>query len=71
LYQSGVHVPLIIAGKEVTRMGEREDALIGGVDLFATIADIAGVSMANYQDSQTFKSLLTTTNTETRQYNIN
>jgi len=69
LYQSGVHVPLIIAGKEVTRMGEREDALIGGVDLFATIADIAGVSMANYQDSQTFKSLLTTTNTETRQYN--
>ncbi len=69
LYQGGIHVPLIVTGKDVLRKGEREDALIGGVDLFATIADIAGVSISNYQDSQTFKPLFTATDTESRTFN--
>jgi arylsulfatase A-like enzyme len=37
----GVHVPLVVSGAGVTRRGIREPALVNGVDLYATIADIA------------------------------
>ena len=48
LYQGGIHVPMVISGSMVDRKGEREDAMINSVDLFATISDIAGAS--NYED---------------------
>lgn len=69
LYQGGINVPMIIAGKGVTRFNQSEDALINLTDLFATIADIAGVSVSTINDSNSFKSLLTqNTNTNNRDY---
>ena len=44
-YEGGIHVPMYIAGPEVPidKQGDTCDALVNGVDLFATIASIAGV----------------------------
>lgn len=44
LYQGGIHVPLIVTGPDVKRRGTCE-ALVGTVDLFATLAEIAGVKV--------------------------
>jgi arylsulfatase A-like enzyme len=61
LYQGGVNTPLFISGPGVTRIGEIDNSLITGTDLFATIADIAGVSVTEINDSKSFTSLFSTT----------
>ncbi|EWH11976.1 sulfatase [Catenovulum agarivorans DS-2] len=58
LYQGGIAVPLIVSGAAVTRQGEREDALIEGVDLFATISELAGNTATQINDSTSFAALL-------------
>ncbi|MGA1197449.1 MAG: sulfatase-like hydrolase/transferase [Candidatus Latescibacterota bacterium] len=68
LYEGGIHVPMIIAGKGVTRQGERETALVHSADLFATITDIANTGTSNIHDSQSIKSLLSSTSTSSRTY---
>ena len=68
VYQGGINVPLIVSGKNVGRINATEDALINTTDLFATIADIADTGTAEINDSQSFKELLSTTSTETREY---
>jgi hypothetical protein len=50
LYEGGVHVPLIIAGPGIPA-GAECAALVAAVDLFATIADIAGVPHSTGTDS--------------------
>jgi arylsulfatase B len=57
LYQGGVNVPMFISGKGVDRSGE-DSSLISSTDLFATIAELAGVSVQEVHDSKSFKSLL-------------
>ncbi len=57
LYQGGVNVPMFITGKGVTRTGDDEN-LIVSADLFATIAELTGVSVTEIHDSKSFKSLL-------------
>lgn len=60
---------MVISGKGITRINQTEDALINVTDLFATIADIAGVTVSTINDSNSFKSLLTTnTNSNKRDY---
>lgn len=59
LYQGGVATPFVVSGKGVTRINEREDALVTATDLYATIAEIAGVPETKIYDSLSFKSLLT------------
>jgi arylsulfatase B len=59
VYEGGVHVPLVVAGRGVTRAGQREDALVNGVDLFATIAQLAGVPDAVMHDGVSFTDALT------------
>ena len=44
LYQGGINVPLIISGPGVKK-GERCKALVNSTDLFATIMEMAGISM--------------------------
>ena len=56
LYQGGINVPMFIAGKGVSRTGA-DTNLLTGTDLFATIAQIAGVNVTEYEDSKGFKSL--------------
>ncbi len=45
LYEGGINVPLIIAGPRVSAAGSKCAALVHGVDLFATVAEIAGVDL--------------------------
>jgi arylsulfatase A-like enzyme len=63
LYQGGVNVPLFISGKGVSRIGATDQNLITDTDLFATIAEIAGVNTSKINDSQSFKTLLSGTTT--------
>lgn len=57
LYQGGVNTPMFISGINVSRVGT-DDNLITSTDLFATIAEIAGVNTPQVHDSKSFKSLL-------------
>lgn len=57
LYQGGINVPMFVSGKAVSRIGV-DDNLITGTDLFTTMAEIAGINVPQYQDSKSFKSLI-------------
>jgi len=43
IYEGGTNIPLIVAGPPVSAPGSESDALVHVVDIFPTIADIAGV----------------------------
>jgi arylsulfatase A-like enzyme len=45
-FEGGINVPLIVTGPSVTQVGVEVDALVHGVDLFPTIAELAGVDIA-------------------------
>ncbi|MGY3793037.1 sulfatase-like hydrolase/transferase [Aquimarina sp. 433] len=69
LYQGGINVPMIISGKNVTRTNSIDESLLGTTDLFATIANLAGVNSSSIHDSKSFSSLLTTPSTNSiREY---
>ena len=59
LYQGGIHVPMVMSGYGVERIGETEDALITSVDLFSTFLTITGNTQHERHDSQNFLPLLT------------
>ncbi len=56
LKQGGINTPMFISGKGIARTAS-EHNLITGTDLFATLAEIAGVSLNEYHDSKSFTSL--------------
>lgn len=66
LYEGGVRVPMIVSGAGVTRVGERESALINGTDFYATIAELAGQTRPSIGDSRSFKDLLSSAGTGAR-----
>ncbi|MDA7501781.1 sulfatase-like hydrolase/transferase [Chitinophagales bacterium] len=66
LYQGGVHIPLIVSGYGVSRSNEREEGMVCSVDMFSTIAELAGINLPSYEDSQSFEPLLSTTGTGSR-----
>ena len=68
LYQGGVSVPLIVSGNGVTRQNVREDALVTATDLYATIAELAGVESQSIHDSKSFASLLSDENASSEDY---
>lgn len=68
VYQGGVNVPMVVSGTTVSRMNQSEDALIGTTDLFATIADIAGASISEINDSKSFKGSFDTSDTSIREF---
>jgi len=68
VYEGGVAVPLIISGRGVTRIGERESALVSSVDLFSTIADLAGTGYKESDDSKSFAGLLSSATADPREY---
>lgn len=67
LYQGGVNVPMFISGNTISRTGTDDNLLVGS-DLFATIAELAGGSRNEINDSKSFKSLLTTGDHSIRNY---
>lgn len=62
LYQGGINMPMFVSGKGVFRTGT-DDSLINSTDLFATISEIAGISVNQINDSKSFKSLFTQNST--------
>lgn len=68
VYQGGVNVPMIISGKNVSRINDTEDALINTTDLFATISELTGNTVSEINDSKSFMELLTTSSTNMRDY---
>ena len=68
LYQGGINIPLLVNGPLLQRKGQQEAALINATDLFATIADIAGVNSQPPANSISFADLLSDAQAETREY---
>ena len=56
LFQGGINTPMFISGAGVSRTGT-DNSLICGTDLYATIAQVAGVSASQIHDSKSFKAL--------------
>jgi len=46
VYEGGVRVPLVVAGPGVTRKG-REAHLVSAPDIYATVAELAGIPLTN------------------------
>ncbi len=69
LSEGGIRVPMVVSGNGVSRFNEIESSLVSSTDLFATIAQIAGVPVDQYQDSYSFKNLLNESGTGKRTYN--
>ena len=70
LYQGGIHVPMVVAGKGVTRMGQREPALVHLTDIHATILEMTGSSLpGGVHNSLSFDHLLDGSVGDTRDYN--
>lgn len=68
LTQGGVNVPMFVSGAGVTRQGEREARLINGTDLYSTIAELAGSTVGNQNNSESFVDSLTQANIMGRDY---
>lgn len=62
VFEGGTHVPMIVWGRGVLRRGAREKALINSTDIFATVAELAGVDLSKVknkpEDSISFAKLL-------------
>ncbi|MBF7074027.1 sulfatase-like hydrolase/transferase [Glaciecola sp. MH2013] len=58
LYEGSLAVPLVVSGAGVSRVGEREAQPVVITDLFATIAQAAGVTHTRINDSNSFYELL-------------
>jgi arylsulfatase A-like enzyme len=69
LSQGGLAVPMIASGNGVTRLNERESALINATDFFTTIAQLAGSNVDQIHDSISFQNLLSDETSANRQYN--
>ncbi len=57
LYQGGINTPMIISGAGVSKTGS-DNSIISSTDLYATIAELSGISVNETHDSKSFKSLL-------------
>ena len=68
IFQGGINVPMVISGADVTRKGERENALIQSTDLFTTIAQMAGSPISEKHNSKSFHALLSETDVHSRAY---
>jgi len=66
LYEGGVRVPFVMAGAGITRMGEREEALVSTVDLFATIVELTGAALPAYEQSRSIVPMLTQSGQDVR-----
>ena len=47
LYEGGINVPFIVQSPYISRPGVESKAFVGTVDVFATVAQIAGVNLTN------------------------
>ena len=59
---------MVVSGIGVSRKGDRDSALINGTDLFATIAELAGLSAPKVHDSYSFAALISSHKERARDY---
>jgi arylsulfatase A-like enzyme len=59
---------MIVSWYGVDRTGEHEDRLINTTDIYATIANLAGVNVDKIHDSYDFSETFTSKNTDDRDY---
>ena len=62
-YENGINVPLVVAGRGVTARGEVDVALVGVVDVFATVLELARPRLETPQDSISMVPYLSDTQT--------
>lgn len=67
IYQGGINVPMVVSGLN-TRVGRETNTLVHTVDLFATIAELAGVNVKTVNNSESFKDLLDDEAAESRAF---
>jgi hypothetical protein len=71
LYQGGVHVPMFVSGKGVTRKGKTESALVNVLDIYATAIELGGENLPGGKfNSLSFLPLLSNSSMPSRQYNF-
>jgi len=68
LYQWGINVPMVVSWYGVERNGEIDERLINTSDLYATIADIAGIDIESIHNSYSFTETFYQSETEDREY---
>lgn len=56
LFQGGINTAMFVSGAGVSRTGNDEN-LISGTDLYATVAEITGITVNTINDSKSFTSL--------------
>jgi uncharacterized sulfatase len=54
LYDAGLHVPLVVKGKGVTKPNSRNDELVSLIDLAPTMLSLAGVDVPDYMQGRIF-----------------
>ncbi len=69
LYESGIAIPVIIAGADVTQEVMRCDALVSAVDIFPTVMGLIAEDMSSYEDGYSFVAAINGGETE-RRYNF-
>lgn len=67
IYQGGINVPFVVSGLG-TRVGRESEALVHTVDLYATIAELAGVDVSEIYQSKSVKRLLTDANAASKDF---
>jgi arylsulfatase A-like enzyme len=66
LYEGGVRVPMIVVDREVPDPGAVRDQLVHVVDVFPTLAELAGVELRHPIDGLSFASVLRDAGSEPR-----
>lgn len=51
LYEGGIRVPLLVAGKGIEKRQERDD-LVSGIDITATTLTLCGIDLPNYMEGK-------------------
>lgn len=70
VYEGGIRVPMFVTGYGVSRVNEREDAMVSFVDLFATITELLGNDLpGGVNNSFSFLPLLSDPTAPKRRYN--
>ncbi|NRD19742.1 sulfatase-like hydrolase/transferase [Winogradskyella eckloniae] len=68
MYQGGVNVPMVISGKNVTRLNATDNNLISATDLYDTIVELSGNTTVQHNDSESFKDVLSHATAVNRDY---
>ncbi|RZK59880.1 MAG: sulfatase [Pedobacter sp.] len=57
LFQGGINTPLLVSGAQISRKDIIEPALVQATDIFATVAELAGVTKTDLMDGQSMAPL--------------